>query len=198
MSTLCPPAHPATRSHYVLGFNRQSCERHLFIMLFTGRKFIKHAKNFTRRASLSKTLRSTNWVLPEFGCFPQGTRSAGLRTREKETTWRWRVVLVPSPHILAIRIFSKLYFLIYCLCVAFLGETGLAYRGRSDAGACHDFIYKEQGGGWRRGGEDAWNPEPGGCYPSILQEIAVVCIMWVVWSSCAVNTFPQALFMLEF
>lgn len=72
--TPCPPACPADLSHYALLFNRQSCKRHLFIVLFTGRKFIKHVKNFTRRASPSKKLRSTNWVLPEFGCFMQETR----------------------------------------------------------------------------------------------------------------------------
>lgn len=34
--------------------------------------------------------------------------------------------------------------------------------------------------------------------PQHSSGIAVVCIMWVVWSSYAVNIFPQALFMLEF
>lgn len=54
--------------------------------------------------------------------------------------------------------------------------------------------------------KEAVGEEGSGCVKSQIQQllpqhssgIAVVCIMWVAWSSYAVNIFPQVLFMLEF
>lgn len=57
-----------------------------------------------------------------------------------------------------------------------------------------------------RGRKEAAGEEGSGCVKPRTQQLlpqpssgtAVVSIMWVLWSSYAVNIFPQALFMLEF